>query len=107
MKKFAGCWYSFVVIILLITGLTGILEQYSYEGGWHQAPLVAKIGIPTVFITFVSFWVLMIEDFIEHKDTKYRVFVGLSLFFFHCFAIFIYFWTVVYRRKSTAQNNNT
>jgi len=101
MKKFAGFWYSFVVVILSIGALTGILDQYAYVGGWNKAPLVAKIGIPTVFITFIVFWVMMLEDFFENKELKYRALVGGSLFFLHWIAILIYFWTVVYRRKNT------
>lgn len=101
MKKFAGFWYSLVVVAVLIAALTGILDQYSYEGGWSKAPLFAKVAIPTVFITFVGFWVLILEDFFESDDTKHRVLVGFSLFFLHWIAILIYFWTVVYRRKNT------
>jgi hypothetical protein len=100
MKKLAGFWYSFVVLVLLISALTGILEQYLYTGPWMQAPLVAKIAIPTVLITFVGFWILMLEDFLENEDTKHRILVGLSLFFLHWIAILIYFWAVIYRRKS-------
>ena len=101
MKKFAGFWYSFVFFILLIGAFTGILDQYSYEGGWNEAPLYAKIGIPTVLITFLGFWVLMLADFFKNKDVKRPVLVGFSLFFLHWIAIFIYFWSVVYRRKNT------
>jgi len=101
MKKFAGFWYSFVVVALLFGALTGTLEQYSYDGGWSQAPMFAKITIPIVFITFIGFWVLMLEDFFENHDTKHRFLVGLSLFFLHWIAILIYFWAVVYRRKGT------
>jgi hypothetical protein len=100
-KKVAGFWYSFIVIALVISALTGVLQQCFYVGGWGNAPLCAKIGIPTVFITFIVFWIVMLEDFIENEDTKYRVLVGLSLFFLHWIAILIYFWTVVYRRKAS------
>lgn len=99
MKYFVGLWYSFVVVIIFILALTGWLDQYTYSG-WNNAHLVEKIGIATVFITFVGFWILMLEDFMENEDTKHRILVGLSLFFLHWIAILIYFWTVVYRRKN-------
>ena len=98
MKKFAGFWYSFVVAVIIIAALFGVFEQYTYIG-WGKAHLVEKIGIPVVFITFVSFWILMLDDFLENDDTKYRILVGCCLFFMHWIAILIYFWTVVYRRK--------
>jgi hypothetical protein len=100
-KRLIGYWYSLVVVTLVIGALTGLLQQCFYVGGWSSAPLCAKIGVPTVFVTFIVFWTLMLEDFIDNADTRYRVLVGLSLFFFHWIAILIYFWTVVYRRKST------
>jgi hypothetical protein len=99
MKKFAGFWYSLVVIVILIAALMGVFDQYTYVS-WNKAHLVEKIGIPSVFITFVGFWLLMLEDFMDNKETKYRILVGLSLFFLHCIAILIYFWMVVYRRKN-------
>ncbi len=102
MKKFAGFWYSFVVVVVLIAALAGMFDQYSYEGGWSQASLLEKVGIPTVFITFVGFWLLMLEDFFDNDEIKHRVLVGCSLFFLHWLAILIYFWTVVYRRKNTS-----
>ncbi|WP_426357393.1 hypothetical protein ACPUVO_13095 [Pseudocolwellia sp. HL-MZ19] len=98
MKKFIGFWYTFVVIVIFISALLGLFDQYTYEG-WSTAHLVEKIGIPTVFITFVGFWLLMLEDFMENDETKYRFLIGLSLFFLHCIAILLYFWIVVYRRK--------
>ncbi|WDE02498.1 hypothetical protein [Thalassomonas actiniarum] len=102
MKKFAGFWYSFVVVVVLIAALAGMFDQYSYEGGWSQASLLEKVGIPTVFITFVGFWLLMLEDFFDNDEIKHRVLVGFSLFFLHWLAILIYFWTVVYRRKNAS-----
>ena len=105
MKKFAGFWYSFVVVVLIFSALTGGLEQLLYQGGWSQAPLFAKITIPTVAITFFGFWVLMLEDFFENDDIKYRILVGFSLFLLHSLAILIYFWLVVYRRKNTGEAN--
>jgi hypothetical protein len=100
MKKLAGIWYSLVVVVLLVCALTGILDQSLYEGGWNKASLYTKIGIPTVFITFIVFWILMLEDFLENEDVKHTVLVGSCLFFFHWIAILVYFWLVVYRRKS-------
>ncbi|NQZ82181.1 MAG: hypothetical protein HRT52_14305 [Colwellia sp.] len=100
MKNFVGFWYSLVVVVILIMALMGMFDQYTYVS-WNKAHLVEKIGIPTVFITFVVFWLLMLEDFMENEDTKHRILVGLSLFFLHWIAILIYFWTVVYRRKNT------
>ncbi|NQZ30869.1 MAG: hypothetical protein HRU06_06320 [Oceanospirillaceae bacterium] len=101
MKNLVGFWYTFVVVTLLLGAFTGVLDQYSYEGGWNEAPLYAKIGIPTVLITFFGFWILMLADFFKHKDTKWPILVGFSLFFLHWLAIFVYFWMVVYRRKNT------
>lgn len=101
MKILMGFWYSFLVVALLIAAFTGFLEQHVfYTGGWSKAPLIAKIGIPTVFITFIVFWIIMLEDFIENKDTQYRWPIALCMFFLHWIAILIYFWAVVYRRKS-------
>jgi hypothetical protein len=100
IKKFAGFWYSFVVVVIFIAALAGMFDHYTYDG-WSKAHLVEKIGIPTVFITFVGFWIMMLEDFMENEDTKYRIWIGASLFFLHWIAILLYFWTVVYRRKIT------
>jgi len=101
MKKIAGYWYSFVIVGLLIAGYSGVLDQYSYEGGWNEAPIYAKVGTPTILITFFGFWVLMLADFFKNKDVKRPVLVGFSLFFLNWIAIFVYFWSVVYRRKNT------
>lgn len=101
MKILAGFWYSFLVVALLFSAITGLLEQHVfYTGGWSKAPLIAKIGIPVVFATFIIFWIMMIEDFIENKDTGYRPLIALCMFFLHWIAILVYFWMVVYRRKA-------
>lgn len=99
MKKFAGYWYSFVVIALLVAFFTGTLEQCLYTGGWSKAPLCAKIGIPIVFVTFIGFWILMLEDLFENETIKYRILIALGMFFLHWIAILVYFWLVVFRRK--------
>lgn len=98
MKLLFGYWYSFVVCVVIAFALSGAFVDYTYEG-WHNANLMEKIGIPIVFVTFVSFWLFMLEDFMTNEDTKYRTLVGLSLFFLHWIAILVYFWTVVYRRQ--------
>ncbi len=84
----------------MCAGLTGILDQYSYEGGWVEAPLYVKILIPAMLITFFGFWFLMLADFFKTKGTRFPILVGFSLLFFSWFAIFIYFWVVVNRRNS-------
>ena len=99
MKIVAGFWYTFLVVALSIGFFNGTIQQFYYVGGWNNAPLLAKIGIPLTFITFVSFWIMMLEDFIENKTKKHRVLIGLSLFFLHWIAILVYFWVVVYRRE--------
>jgi hypothetical protein len=100
MKIVAGFWYTFLVVVLSIGFLTGTIQQYYYVGGWNNAPLLAKIGIPLTFITFIGFWIMMLEDFIENKTKQHRVLIGLSLFFLHWIAILVYFWAVVYHRKA-------
>lgn len=99
MKNLAGYWYSFVVLIVVIFALCGAFVDYTYTG-WNNAQLIEKIGIPLVFITFVGFWLMMLEDFMTHDDTKPRFVIGLSLFFLHWIAILIYFWAVVHPRKT-------
>lgn len=100
MKKLAGFWYSFVVVVILIAALMGVFDQYTYVS-WNNASLVERIGIPTVFVTFVGFWLLMLEDLMFNQNIKHRILVGASMFFLHWIAILIYFWAVVYRRKNT------
>lgn len=99
LKVVAGLWYSLIFFLVVLGALTGVIEHYSYQGGWNNAPLIAKIGIPTVYITFIGFWVLMLEDLIENSTIKHRMLIAFSMFFFHCIAILFYFWLVVFRRK--------
>ena len=56
------------------------VNECFYIGSWSSTPLCAKTGVPTVFVTFIVFWTLMLEEFIDNADTKYRVFVSLSFF---------------------------
>ena len=99
MKIFAGFWYSLVMLVVGIGIITGAFVQYDYSQGWNNAPLFAKLGIPIVFFTFIGFWLLMLEDFLVNSSAKHKIIIGLSLFFLHWIAIFIYFWLVVYPRK--------
>ncbi len=100
MKIIAGFWYSFIVVLTIIAAIMGWFDNYTYQG-WRNANLIERIGIPTIYITFVAFWLLMLEDFMVNEDTKHRILIGLSLFFLHWIAILVYFWAVVYRRKNT------
>lgn len=86
-----------------MAGVTGILDSYSYEGGWVSAPLHIKILIPTILTTFFGFWFLMLADFFNSKEIKHPVIVGFSLFFFSWVAILIYFWVVVNPRYAKKQ----
>lgn len=104
MKCLAGYWYSLVVLVVIIFALNGAFVDYTYTG-WHDALFIEKLGIPTVFITFVGFWLMMLEDFMTNDDTKFRFWVGVSLFFLHWIAILLYFWLVVHRRKPNRVSN--
>jgi len=99
MKLLAGFWYTFVVAVILIAALMGCLDEYTYVN-WNKAHLAEKVGIPTLFITVIGFWTLMLEDFIENDDTDHRMLIGFILYFLNLIAILIYFWVVVYRRKT-------
>lgn len=97
--KCVGYWYSLVFLIILFASYTGVLDRFSYVGGWVQAPLYVKILIPIILITIIGFLLLMLADFFKSKDVKHPKFVGFSLIFFSSFAAFIYFWIVVNRRQ--------
>ena len=104
MKKIWGYWYTALMAFILISGLTGILDNYSYQGGWGEAPTYVKIILPVVLVSMFGFFVLMLADFFSHRDVSNPILVGFSLLLFNWIAILIYFWFVVNRRNMSKKN---
>lgn len=99
VKKIAGVWYSAIVVAVVISVVWHGPDLYLDYISWAQATTYQRIAIPVIFVTFVSFWLMILEDFFEHYQGGKKWLVGISLVLLHWFAILVYFWLVVWRRK--------
>lgn len=100
LKTIAGIWYSAIVIAVIISVALYGPNLYLDYISWAQATTYQRIAIPLIFITFVSFWLMILEDFFEHYYGGKKWLVGISLFLLHWLAILAYFWLVVWPRKT-------
>ena len=94
-----GYVYTATFAALILSMIAGVFPTYSPQGPDDVAPVHIKVMVSSLLVIFFGFFGLMLADFFSNKDVKKPELVGFSLLFFNWFAILVYFWTVVHKRK--------